>query len=88
MPTERGRPRNPGFPAQKTLNCSAIDNGITANQRAAFPLINERFQVTDERFTLDVSSWPVENRDFGRLADRAMVPDDIALPERDDIEPP
>ena len=37
-------------------------------------LMDEQFQVTQELFQLDVSSWHPEDREFGNLADWAVVP--------------
>lgn len=43
-------------------------------------LLDERFQVTDELFQLDVTGWHPEDREFGNLADWAVVPADVPLP--------
>jgi hypothetical protein len=43
-------------------------------------LMDEQFQVTEELFQLDLSSWHPEDREFGNLADWAVVPSDVSLP--------
>jgi len=44
-------------------------------------LMDDRFRVTGELFSLDVPSWHPEDREFGNLADWAVVPADVPLPD-------
>jgi len=44
-------------------------------------LMDDSFHVTRELFQLDVSSWHPEDREFGNLADWAVVPADVILPD-------
>ncbi len=48
--------------------------------KARLLLMDERFQVTEELFPLDVPGWHPEDREFGNLADWAVVPADVTLP--------
>ena len=48
--------------------------------RTQLLLMNEQFQVTQELFPLDTPSWHPEDREFGNLADWAIVPADVPLP--------
>jgi hypothetical protein len=41
-------------------------------------LLDEQLEPARSLFELDFPSWPVEHRDFPRLADWALVPDDAA----------
>ncbi len=43
-------------------------------------LMDDRFRVTGQLFSLDVPSWHPEDREFGNLAGWAVVPADVPLP--------
>lgn len=50
------------------------------SNRAQLLLMDEQFQVTQELFPLNVPSWHPEDREFGNLADWALVPADVPVP--------
>jgi Tol biopolymer transport system component len=43
-------------------------------------LLDSEFRVTEELFSLDVPGWHPEDREFGNLADWAIIPADVPLP--------
>jgi len=65
-------------PAGERLLCARRDPGSPKTQQLV--LMDGQFQVTDELFSLDAPGWHPEDRDFGNLADWAVVPDDVPLP--------
>jgi len=51
--------------------------------RATLILMDGRFQADRELFELETHGWQPGQRDFGRLADWAIVPTDIPVPAKD-----
>jgi hypothetical protein len=52
--------------------------------RASLFLMDDQFRTTRELFELQVSGWRLGQRAAGRLADWAVIPDDIVLPTEQD----
>jgi len=51
--------------------------------RATLILMDEQLRITQELFELETHGWQPGHRDFGRLADWAIVPDDVRVPVAD-----
>jgi hypothetical protein len=47
--------------------------------RATLILMDDQFQTVRELFELETHGWKPGHRDFGRLADWAIVPDDVLV---------
>jgi len=52
----------------------------SSGARTQLLLMDDRFRVTGQLFSLDVPSWHPEDREFGNLAGWAVVPADVPLP--------
>jgi hypothetical protein len=67
-------------PDGRYLLCAQIQPGDELLPPATLFLMDSQFRMVETLFSLNVTTWRSSSRDFGRLADWALVPDD-ALPE-------
>ena len=67
-------------PEGRFLLCGRIEQGDSPLAPAALFLLDDQLRPAGELFELKVTTWGARSRDFGRLADWAVVPDD-ALPQ-------
>ena len=66
-------------PQGRYLLCGLIEQGDSVITPATLWLMDDRLRPAVKLFDLKVTTWGAKSRDFGRLADWAVVPDD-ALP--------
>jgi len=62
------------------LLCLRLEDG---RPEATLFLMDDRFQPTRELFRIEADCWQPAERDFGRLGDWAVLPDDVAPPQAD-----
>ena len=67
-------------PEGRYLLCGLIEQSDSVLVPATLWLMDDQLRPAGELFELKVTTWGVKTRDFGRLADWAVVPDD-ALPQ-------
>ena len=67
-------------PGGSDLLCARMSTDET---QASLFLMDDQFQAVRELFSLDVSGWRLGQRAAGRLADWALVPEDVILPAGD-----
>jgi hypothetical protein len=63
-------------PDRAQLLCARMN---AAETHATFLLMNDRCEVVEELFDLEVHGWQPGQRDFGRLADWSLIPGDVPL---------
>ena len=67
-------------PDGRGLLCARLD---ISGSRATLLLVDDQFQPTRELFEIEADCWQPGDRDFGRFADWAILPDDVAPPTTD-----
>jgi hypothetical protein len=65
-------------PAGNRLLCARLTSD---GSLVTLVLLDEQCRVVRELFELRIAGWQPERRDFARLADWAVVPEDVRLPE-------
>jgi len=64
-------------PSGADLLCAQMSSD---ESRASLILMDDQFETTRELFELETHGWQPGHRDFGRLADWAVIPNDVPLP--------
>lgn len=66
-------------PSGTALLCARMHNGEQKMPAATLYVMDEQFGTTRTLFELDATPWQPGQRDVGRLADWANVPDDVVI---------